>query len=97
MENNNVMSMLYDALLSSPGMSESVKINLQISRKQVLLLGQVMESGLNQANAETSGLLSAMPEGSASELMEIINDCLSKAGLTDLNQKLKTLGDSKGK
>jgi hypothetical protein len=94
---NNVMNMLYDALLSSPGMNEPVKINLQISRKQVLLLGQVMENGLGQANAETSGLLSAMPDGSAKELMEVIQECLDKAGLTDLNQKLKTLGASKTK
>jgi hypothetical protein len=94
---NNVMNMLYDALLCSPGMNEPVKINLQISRKQVLLLGQVMENGLSQANAETSGLLSAMPDGSAKELMEVIHECLDKAGLTDLNQKLKTLGASKAK
>lgn len=94
---NNVMVLLYDALLSSPGMNETVKVNLQVSRKQVLLLGQVMENGLNQANAETPGLLSAMPEGSSEELWEVIQECLSKAGLTDLNEKLKSLNSPKGK
>ncbi|UOE51309.1 hypothetical protein MTO98_09485 [Mucilaginibacter sp. SMC90] len=97
MENNQMMSVLYDALLASPGMNELVKIDLKVSRKQVLLLGQVMEAGLTNNSPETSGLLSAMPEGSAKELMEVIQQCMGKAELTELSQKLKSLTAAKNK
>jgi hypothetical protein len=95
MDNNNVMTMLYDAVLSSPGMGELVKIDLKISRKQVLLLGQVMDSGLKEQSQETSGLLTAMPEGSSKELMDVMHDCLAKAGLTELNEKLRSFNSGK--
>jgi hypothetical protein len=94
---NNAMTMLYGALLCSPGMNETVKADLRISRKLVLLLVQVMESGLEQQKAEGSGLLAAMPQGSSEELMEVMKDCLGKAGLTDLSEKLKSMAKEKVK
>ena len=87
--------MLYDALISTPGMNETVKVDMRINRKQVLLLGLVIENGLNHNSAETSALLSAMPKESANDLSAVIAECLEKAGLTELNQKLKTLGSVK--
>lgn len=84
--------MLYETLLSVPGMNESVKLNLSISRKQLLLLGQILDSGLH--HPESSGLLSALPQDAGPSLLELISDCLDKAGLTELNQKLKTFSQA---
>ncbi|XHR94262.1 hypothetical protein ACFJIV_28910 [Mucilaginibacter sp. UC70_90] len=84
--------MLYETLLSVPGMNESVKLNLSISRRQLLLLGQILDSGLSQP--ESSGLLSALPQDAGPALSELISDCLDKAGLTELNQKLKTFSQA---
>ncbi|WP_118975775.1 hypothetical protein [Taibaiella koreensis] len=87
---NNQMEMLYSMLLSVPGMNEKVKIDLRISRNHVLLLAQVMQSGLKKENPDIVGLLSAMPEGSLAEMQALVGDCLAKAELTELNGKLLT-------
>jgi hypothetical protein len=95
MNNNNPMALLYETLLSVPSMSENVKIDLRISRKQVLLLGQVIEGGLKSPNSETTSLLAALPEGTEKELSALIGEFMEKAGLTELNQKMHLLSASK--
>jgi hypothetical protein len=87
------IALIYDTVLASPGMGETVKINLGVSRKTVLLLTRCIEKGLQSLQTNEPG--SAFPEfarkESLSELEGIISDCLQKAGLTELNEKLKTL------
>lgn len=87
---NNQMQALYGMLLAVPGMNEKVKIDLRISRNQVLLLAQVMQGGLKKDNPEITGLLSAMPGGSLEEMKAMVGDFLAKAELTELNGKLMT-------
>ena len=49
---------LYDTILSIPGMNDTVKIDLKISRRNVLLLNRVIERGLtNNPEEQTSNLL----------------------------------------
>ena len=43
----NEVAKVYDTVLSIPGMNQNVKVNLQISRKNLLLLSKVIERGLN--------------------------------------------------
>ncbi|MEJ7678735.1 MAG: hypothetical protein WKG06_12930 [Segetibacter sp.] len=38
---------VYDTILSIPGMNETVKIDMRISRKNVLLLNSVIKRGLS--------------------------------------------------
>jgi hypothetical protein len=42
----NDITQVYDTILSIPGMNDTVKIDLKISRKNVLLLTRVIERGL---------------------------------------------------
>ncbi len=42
----NDVAKVYDTILSMPGMNETVKIDLKISRRNVLLLNNVLERGL---------------------------------------------------
>lgn len=46
MLSTNDISQVYETILSIPGMHDTVKINLQILRKNVLLLNRVIERGL---------------------------------------------------
>lgn len=85
----NEMTKLYDTLLSVPGMNENVRLNQAISRKQLLLLSQVLEEGLAAAAKDKGSVLSFFPPEAGSELQVIIGDCLDKAGLSGLNGKLK--------
>jgi len=81
-----------DTILSIPGMNETVKIDLKITRKNALLLNRVIERGLSMKDGDNgSGLLDKVSEETLEELTLVANDCLKKAGLTDLSEKLKLL------
>lgn len=88
---NEEVGRVFETMLSIPGMNENVKIDLKISRKQVLMLALTIEKGLN---GEEDGFINLMRNASketASEIAWIADDCLDKAGLTDLVSKLKSL------
>lgn len=87
----NETSMVYDALLAVPGMSEQVKVDLRISRKQVLLLSNTIRQGLAAKEGMAYDLLSVLPKESVEELSRIADEILEKAGLTALYSKLKQL------
>lgn len=92
----NDVAKVYDTILSIPGMNEVVKIDLKISRKNVLLLNQVIERGLSAKDDDkSSALLGNIPEESLLELKNLSEECLQKAGLIELSEKLKALGRDK--
>lgn len=84
---------IFDTVLSSPGMGETVKIDLKISRKNVLLLSHVIKEGI-AAEKDGISLLSGTSKESLSELENLSEECLQKAGLVELNEKLNLLGDT---
>ena len=86
------MAQVYETLLCSPGMNEAVKIDVRINRKTVLLLNSVIERGLTAKDGEQSqGLLALIPKETAEELRQFSGECLKKAGLTELSEKMKSL------
>ena len=84
---------IYDTLLSIPGMSDPVKITLNISRKNILLLSKVIERGLSGKDAEekTHIILDMVSKESLQELLLLSADLLDKVGLTEMNKKLQML------
>jgi t-SNARE complex subunit (syntaxin) len=92
----NDVAKVFDTIMSIPGMNETVKIDLRISRKNVLLLNHVIERGLAISNDDkSSGLLSNVPEENLNELKTIADEYLEKAGLIELSEKLNELGKGK--
>ncbi|SDE86263.1 hypothetical protein SAMN05216464_11096 [Mucilaginibacter pineti] len=89
MNNNNEMVKMYETMLSLPSMDETVKFSQGIQRKQVLLLSLMIEKGLGSDSPEIKDLLAAMPESTVGELKNLSAEYLQKAGLTELNEKLK--------
>ena len=87
-----MIAQVYDTILSIPGMGEVVKIDLRIPRKNALLLSSVIDRGLNGKDGEkVSGLLSSVSKETLEELKSIATEFLDKAGLMELNEKLKSL------
>jgi hypothetical protein len=72
-------------------MNEAVKIDVRINRKTVLLLNSVLENGLGKHGAQGSELLELVPEDDLNELKSFGEECLKKAGLTELSEKMKNL------
>jgi len=92
----NDVAKVYDTILSIPGMNESVKIDMKISRKNVLLLNSVIRRGLNPKDDDKSvNLLGSVPQETLQELHTFADDCLSKAGLIELSEKLNSLSAAK--
>ncbi len=92
----NDVAKVYDTILSIPGMNETVKIDLRISRKNVLLLNSVIERGLTvKDDDKSSNLLNSVPQETLQELKALAVDCLQKAGLIELSEKLTSLGSGK--
>lgn len=84
---------VFDTVLSIPGMSETVKIDLKISRKNVLLLSHLITMGLD-SKKEDSMLLESISLDSQQDLKKLSEECLIKAGLVELNEKLSVLGNT---
>lgn len=91
----NEVAQVFDTILSSPGMNDAVKIDLRISRKNVLLLTHVIEQGLNDKQEGKGGMFTLAPEEARQELKELSADFLQKAGLVELSEKLKSLAAQK--
>ena len=90
----NEFAKVFDTILSTPGMNEVVKMDLKISRKNVLLLSHIMERGLAKTDDKTSPLLEGITQENLEELKALGEEFLTKSGLTELNKKLTTLSES---
>ncbi len=84
-----------DTVMSIPGMMDGVKITLNVSRKNILLLHSVVERGLISKDEGGSGFVGSLPADSVEEVRSIAKDILQKAGLMELSEKIKML--EKGK
>lgn len=84
---------VYETVLSTPGMNDTVKIALIIPRKNVLLLSKIIERGLcvKSTDDKLHNVLDMIPEENLQELLLIASELLEKAGLTLMNQKLQSL------
>ncbi|MGJ1269532.1 hypothetical protein ACR78G_20225 [Sphingobacterium spiritivorum] len=92
---NDVVKVV-DTILSIPGMNELVKVDLKISRKNALLLSHVIGAGLDSSpENDKTGLLAAIGDENKKELRTVAEECLQKAGLVELSEKLRLLGKEK--
>lgn len=92
MQPNTDVAKLYDTILSIPGMNDEIKVNLRTSRKNLLLLNKVIERGINSKDSEDKSIsvLDTIPKETLQELGEIAAQLLNKAGLSEMNEKLKS-------
>ena len=91
MMQKNDVARIYDTVLSIPGMNEKVKVGLQITRKNLLLLNKLIEKGLNGKDADdkSMNILEIIDVDSVQELKGVARELLDKAGLTEVNEKLQ--------
>ncbi|MDP5200213.1 hypothetical protein [Flavobacterium sp. DG2-3] len=87
MSTKNYAAKVFDTVMSIQSMSEPVKIDLKISRKNVLLLCHFIDRGVLLEKDEVS-LMGSIAEEELAELKNVSKECLQKAGLVELNQKL---------
>ena len=89
---NNDKSKIFETILSSPGMNEKCKIVLTISRKNILVLGRLIEAGFIAENSPFKDeIMTALTKESLDEFKTIHEEILKKGELTDFYQRLKSL------
>lgn len=88
----NEITKVYETVLSIPGMNQNIKLNLQTSRKNLLLLSKVIERGLNgkEIDDKSVSILEIVSKETLQELSEISIQLLTKAGLMEMNEKLNS-------
>jgi len=84
------VAVVYETLLTSPGMNDAVKITLNVPRRNALLLVKVIESGLTVKEDGQTGFLSVVSKESLMELRNISTELLERAGLSNLYEKLNS-------
>lgn len=82
------MKMVYDTLLSAPGMSESVKVDIRLTRREILLLTQLLEKGLS---VKGEGFADLALEEERQCILEVSTAMLEKSGLSTTVAHLKGL------
>jgi hypothetical protein len=82
---------IYEAVFSSPGMSEKCKISLHLSRQTIFLLSRLIEDGLHTESNNSDDLISLLPKESLEESNTVVAELLKRSGLTDFYEKLKSL------
>lgn len=87
--NTNEIAKVYETLLAVPGMNDVVKVDLKVSRKEILMISQAITEGLAADQGMVKNLLSVLPKESAAQIAAIAAEFLAKAGLSDLYEKLK--------
>ncbi len=75
---NKELTKFYGAVLRSPWMSEEVKIAFKISRRDILLLCQLIERGLESDDAK-----SFIPAEAFEDLRNISTNMLSNAAIPE--------------
>lgn len=83
----NDVAKVFETILSTPGMNETVKMDLKISRKNVLLLSHLIQDGL-KIREGSSMLLESVSEQRRAEMEGLSEEFLQKAGLIDVHEKL---------
>jgi hypothetical protein len=66
-----------------------VKVDLKISKTQILLLSQAIRQGVKLETGMVKDLVSVLPKESSNEIVGIADEFLQKAELVELFQKLQ--------
>lgn len=91
MAEKSVLGTVYETLLCSPGMNEAVKVDIRINRKTVLLLNSVIDVSITKDGEANLELLKLVPKEELEQLRAFGDECLNKAGLKELSEKMKLL------
>jgi hypothetical protein len=92
---NDVTVMAVDAILSTPGMNDQVKIDLKMSRRNVLLFNHLIKKGIIEEQENKSEFMLSMGGENLEEIHAMAEECLSKAGLVETHEKLSNIINSK--
>ena len=85
-------STIFETILSSPGMNEKCKINLVLSRQNIILLCRLIETGLlSGKDVFEDEIINVLSKESLEEMKAIHEEVLKRGNLVEFYQKLKLI------
>ena len=84
-------AIVFETLVTSPGMNDNIKVSLQLPRKNVLLLVKLIELALTVREEEQGSLIHILNGSGAEGMSQVNTQLLQKAGLTDMYERLNKL------
>lgn len=85
-------STIFETILSSPGMNEKCKINLLLSRQNIILLSRLIETGLlSGKNVFEDDLINVLSKESLEDMKTVHEEILKRGNLIEFYQKLKLI------
>ena len=84
------VELLYETLLANSWMEQQVRVDVRLSRRNILALSKLIEIGLSEENRESDSLLEVTMR-QADVLAAIPADLRKKANLTEMYEKLSAL------
>jgi hypothetical protein len=84
------VTLLYETLLANNWIEQPVKIDLRLSRRNILALSKLIEIGLQEENRAADSLLQATLRD-ADVLQAIPAEMRKKADLTNMYEKMSAL------
>ena len=85
-------SNIFETILSSPGMNEKCKINLVVSRQNIILLSRLIETGLlSGKNVFEDEIINVLSKESLEEMKAIYEEILKRGELVEFYEKLKLI------
>ena len=85
-------SNIFETILTSPGMNEKCKINLVLSRQNIILLSRLIEAGLlSRKNVFEDEIINVLSKESLEEMKTVHQEILKRANLVEFYQKLKLI------
>ena len=82
----------YDIGLNGPGMHDSFKLSMTVSKKNLVLICLVVENCVNPGKTKAGEFTSLMTKETREELLKLIPELLTKGGtgLPEFYEKLKS-------
>jgi hypothetical protein len=84
------VTLLYETVLANSWMEQQVRIDLRLSRKNILALSKLIEIGLTEENRAADSLLHATMR-EADVMAAIPADLRKRANLTEMYERLSAL------
>jgi hypothetical protein len=82
----------YELILKSPGLSDKVKLDIRMNKRDLLFLARMIDYILAAEIKKDEELLALLPEETRAELKSVKTEMLKKAGLEEFYEELVQIG-----
>lgn len=79
------------AVMKNPGLKETVKVNLHLSKRDVLFMARLMDFGLQADLKKEEDMLSLLPVESRDELLKAKDEMLKRGELEEYYQEITSM------